>query len=117
MTRNLDEEQLNRLLKQLPKPDLDDRKFEDLVAECILRIPRYCSEWTNHNPGDPGITLIELFAWLADQVLLRFIPNPVTTDYIHAIASNLVGALHATPLQNGWEYLLSNADLVSIKFP
>ncbi|MEM9541246.1 MAG: putative baseplate assembly protein [Cyanobacteria bacterium P01_E01_bin.42] len=77
MNSNFDEEQLKKLLKTLPKPDLDDRKFEDLVAECILRIPRYCPEWTNHNPGDPGITLIELFAWLTDQVLLRFNQVPL----------------------------------------
>ncbi len=59
-------------LPRLPKSDLDDRTFQDLVEECILRIPRYCPEWTNYNPGDPGITLIELFAWLTDQMLLRF---------------------------------------------
>jgi predicted phage baseplate assembly protein len=59
-------------LPQLPKSDLDDRNFKDLVDECLLRIPRYCPEWTNHNPSDPGVTLIELFAWLTDQMLLRF---------------------------------------------
>ncbi|NJK67736.1 MAG: putative baseplate assembly protein [Microcoleus sp. SU_5_3] len=59
-------------LPELPKSDLDDRTFNDLIEECILRIPRYCPEWTNHNPGDPGITLIELFAWLTDQMLMRF---------------------------------------------
>jgi len=59
-------------LPNLPKSDLDDRTFRDLVDECVLRIPRYCPEWTNHNPADPGITLIELFAWLTDQMLLRF---------------------------------------------
>ncbi len=59
-------------LTQLPKSDLDDRTFKDLVDECLLRIPRYCPEWTNHNPSDPGVTLIELFAWLTDQMLLRF---------------------------------------------
>ncbi|MBD1867169.1 putative baseplate assembly protein [Leptolyngbya sp. FACHB-671] len=59
-------------LPELPKSDLDDRKFNDLVEECRLRIPRYCPEWTNHNPGDPGMTLVELFAWLTDQMLLRF---------------------------------------------
>ena len=51
-------------LPKLPKSNLDDRRFSDLVEECILRIPRYCPEWTNHNPSDPGITLIEMFAWL-----------------------------------------------------
>jgi predicted phage baseplate assembly protein len=59
-------------LTKLPKSDLDDRTFKDLVDECLLRIPRYCPEWTNHNPSDPGVTLIELFAWLTDQMLLRF---------------------------------------------
>lgn len=59
-------------LPDLPKSNLDDRSFEDLVQECILRIPRYCPDWTNHNPGDPGITLIELFSWLVKQMLFRF---------------------------------------------
>ena len=59
-------------LPNLPKSDLDDRTFQDLVQECLLRIPRYCPEWTNYNPSDPGITLVELFAWLTDQMLLRF---------------------------------------------
>ncbi|MBD2576478.1 putative baseplate assembly protein [Oscillatoria sp. FACHB-1406] len=64
-------------LPKLDKPNLDDRTFEDLLEECLLRIPRYCPEWTNHNPGDPGITLIELFAWLTDQMLLRFNQVPL----------------------------------------
>ncbi|MFB2769537.1 putative baseplate assembly protein [Pelatocladus sp. BLCC-F211] len=59
-------------LPKLPSSNLDDRTFDDLVEECILRIPRYCQEWTDHNLSDPGITLIELFAWLTDQMLLRF---------------------------------------------
>ncbi|MCP2730907.1 putative baseplate assembly protein [Limnofasciculus baicalensis] len=64
-------------LPKLPKSNLDDRKFQDLVDECILRIPRYCPEWTNYNPSDPGITLVELFAWLTDQMLLRFNQVPL----------------------------------------
>ncbi|MGA9380318.1 MAG: putative baseplate assembly protein, partial [Phormidium sp.] len=59
-------------LPNLPKSNLDDRRFQDLVDECILRIPRYCPEWTNYNPSDPGLTLVELFAWLTDQMLARF---------------------------------------------
>jgi hypothetical protein len=41
-------------LPNLPKSDLDDRTFAELVNECLLRIPRYCPEWTNYNPSDPG---------------------------------------------------------------
>lgn len=59
-------------LPNLPKANLDDRTFADLVEECLLRIPRYCPEWTNYNPSDPGVTLIELFAWLTEQMLVRF---------------------------------------------
>jgi predicted phage baseplate assembly protein len=59
-------------LPQLPKSNLDDRNYKDLIDECLLRIPRYCPEWTNYNPSDPGITLVELFAWLTDQMLFRF---------------------------------------------
>ena len=59
-------------LPKLPNSELDDRKYKDLVQECLLRIPRYCPEWTNYNPSDPGITLVELFAWLTDQMQLRF---------------------------------------------
>ncbi|WP_327331742.1 putative baseplate assembly protein [Calothrix rhizosoleniae] len=59
-------------LPELPSPNLDDRRFDDLVEECMMRIPRYCPEWTDHNLSDPGVTLIELFAWLTDQMLLRF---------------------------------------------
>lgn len=66
MTREFD------FLPNLPKSDLDDRTFAELVNECLLRIPRYCPEWTNYNPSDPGVTLIELFAWLTDQMLMRF---------------------------------------------
>ena len=64
-------------LPKLPKSNLDDRTFKDLVDECLLRIPRYCPEWTHHNPSDPGVTLIELFAWLTDQMLLRFNQVPL----------------------------------------
>ena len=59
-------------LPNLPKADLDDRQYADLMQECLSRIPRYCPEWTNHNPSDPGVVLLELFSWLTDQMLNRF---------------------------------------------
>lgn len=59
-------------LPKLPNSNLDDRTFDELVDECIGRIPRYCPEWTDRNLSDPGVTLIELFAWLTDQMLMRF---------------------------------------------
>ncbi len=55
----------------IPLPKLDDRKWEDLVHEAVELIPKYCPEWTNHNASDPGITLLELFAWLIEVLLYR----------------------------------------------
>jgi hypothetical protein len=55
----------------IPSPKLDDRTFRDIVDEAISMIPRYAPEWTNHNPSDPGITLIELAAWMTDLLLRR----------------------------------------------
>lgn len=52
-------------------PRLDDRSFDDLVAELVARIPAHTPEWTHVQPGDPGRTLIELFAWLGDTLLYR----------------------------------------------
>jgi predicted phage baseplate assembly protein len=55
----------------LPTPVLDDRKFQDIVSEARSLIPRYCPGWTDHNLSDPGITMIELFAWMVDILLYR----------------------------------------------
>lgn len=55
----------------LELPNLDDRTYDDLVAEALSLIPTYAPEWTNHNPSDPGIMLIELFAYLTEMQLYR----------------------------------------------
>lgn len=55
----------------IPSPNLDDRSFDDIVQEAVRLIPQYCPEWTNHNRSDPGITLIELFAWMTEMTLYR----------------------------------------------
>ncbi len=52
-------------------PSLDDRRFDDLVEDLIARIPAHTPEWTNPRLGDPGRTLIELFAWMGDALLYR----------------------------------------------
>jgi predicted phage baseplate assembly protein len=48
-----------------------DRTFEDIFLELRERIPRYNPQWTNYNDSDPGITLLQLFAWLAEMTLHR----------------------------------------------
>jgi hypothetical protein len=53
----------------LPLPDLDDRRWSDLVDEAQSLIHRYAPGWTDYNVSDPGITLIDLLAWLAEADL------------------------------------------------
>lgn len=55
----------------IPIPVLDDRSFEELVAEAKARIPVHTPEWTNLNASDPGVTIVELFAFLTDNLLYR----------------------------------------------
>jgi hypothetical protein len=55
----------------LTLPNLDDRTYDDLVAEAQSLIPSLAPEWTDFNPSDPGITLVELFAWLTEMLLFR----------------------------------------------
>ncbi len=55
----------------LPLPDLDTRRYADLVDDAHALIPRYAPRWTDHNESDPGITLVELLAWLVEQDIYR----------------------------------------------
>ena len=55
----------------LPVPNLDDRSWKQIVDEAVRLIPRYCPEWTNHNTSDPGVTLLELYAWMTEMVIYR----------------------------------------------
>jgi hypothetical protein len=52
-------------------PTLDDRTFAGFANDARALIPSLTPGWTDHNPTDPGIILIELFAWLADIVMYR----------------------------------------------
>lgn len=55
----------------LPQPRLENRTYDQLVQEGRSLIPRYAPEWTDHNYHDPGITLLEMFAWLTETDLFR----------------------------------------------
>lgn len=52
-------------------PSLDDRSFTDLVDEVLARLPAHVPEYSHPRLGDPGRTLVELFAWLTDTLLYR----------------------------------------------
>lgn len=71
----------------LPAPDLDDRRFQDLVDEAKRRVMRRCPEWTDHNVSDPGVTLIETFAFMTDQLLYRLnrVPDRLYIRFLELI--------------------------------
>lgn len=52
-------------------PQLGTIEFDALVEEARGLIPRYARNWTDHNLHDPGITLLDLLAWVVDQQLYR----------------------------------------------
>ena len=52
-------------------PPLDPRSYDDLVAEALRRIPAHTPEWTNFHHADVGVTLVELFAFLAESAIYR----------------------------------------------
>src|SRR5262245_12095352 len=79
-------------------PSLDDRRFDDLVEDLIGRIPAHTPEWTNPRLGDPGRTLIELFAWLGDALLYRanLIPERQRLVFLSLLGLGLKPARAAT---------------------
>jgi Baseplate J-like protein len=102
----------------LPKPTLDNRVFDQLAAEGRGRVPRLAPTWTDYNASDPGITLMELMAWLAEQNIFRldqesneaartFVrlvgiePQPATTARTVACIGGSATLAERTPLGRG----------------
>ena len=75
----------------LPTPNLDDRKFQEIVDQAKRLIPRYTPEWTDHNVSDPGVALIELFAWMTDMLLYRVnqVPDKMYVKFLELIGVKL----------------------------
>ena len=69
-------------------PNLDDRRYDDIMEEMMQLIPQYCPEWTNLGPADPGVTMVQLFAWMTELILYRVNRVPDKT-YIHFL--NFIG--------------------------
>lgn len=79
----------------IPLPNLDDRTFADLVEEMRALIPRYTPDWTDHNASDPGIMLIELFAWLTEALIYRLnrIPEASRARFLELLGADLFRAV------------------------
>ena len=83
---------------RLPEIQLDDRRFQELVSEARLKINRSCPEWTEHNVSDPGITLIELFAWMTEMTIYRLnrVPDKLHVKLLELLGIQLDGPSAAT---------------------
>jgi len=76
----------------LPVPNLDDRRFQDLVDDAKRLVQRQCPDWTDHNVSDPGVTLIETFAYMVDQLLYRLnqVPDRNYVKFLELVGVRLL---------------------------
>lgn len=84
----------------LPSPPIDPRRYSDLVDELVARIPVHTPEWTNFNAADPGITLVQLFAHVAESLIYRTnqIPARNRAKFLQLLGQPLAPAAAATGL-------------------
>ena len=75
----------------LPIPNLDDRTFDQLVDEAKALIPKHFPAWTDHNFSDPGITFLDLFAFLIENAIYQI--NRVPDRSLEHFGS-LLGVAH-----------------------
>ncbi|MEE2524076.1 baseplate J/gp47 family protein [Pseudarthrobacter sp. J75] len=76
----------------IPVPNLDDRNFADLVAAARERIRQVDPEWTDLSVHDPGIVILEAFAFVTETLLYRVNRVP---EKLYAVFLNLIGtSLH-----------------------
>src|SRR5438093_12989332 len=75
----------------LPAPHIDDLNFQSLVDDAKRMVQQRCPEWTDHNVSDPGVTLIETFAYMVDQLLWRLnrVPDRTYIKFLELIGLNL----------------------------
>jgi predicted phage baseplate assembly protein len=100
----------------LPAPNLDDRRFPDLMADALRMVQQHCPEWTDLSPSDPGVTLIEAFAFLVDQLFRRLNQVP---DRLHLKLLDLVGVrlLPPTPARTDVTFWLSAPAVTEMTIP
>lgn len=79
-------------------PVIDDRTYDDIVEEARARIQRYTPEWTDVNESDPGMTMVELFAWLTEMQIYRLgkVPELNYLKFLELIGIELNTAKPAT---------------------
>lgn len=97
----------------IPLPNLDDRRWADLVEQGRALIPLYAPEWTDHNASDPGITLLELLAWIAEMDVFQL--NRIPQRHLRRFLA-LMG-LRADPPRPARSVVEIGASLASVALP
>jgi predicted phage baseplate assembly protein len=88
----------------LPTPNLDDRHFQDLVDDAKRLVQQRCPEWSDHNVSDPGVTLIEAFAQMVDQLIYRLnrVPDRHYIKFLDLLGVQLFPPTAATGTVTCW---------------
>jgi len=97
-------------------PNLDDRRYDDIVREARSLIPQYTPEWTNLSDADPGMTLVQLFAWMTEMTIYRLNRVPDKT-YVHFL--NFIGEERrgARPSKVPLSFFVRNLATESVELP
>src|SRR3954463_1406610 len=84
----------------LAPPVIDDRRYQQLVDETLARVPVHTPEWTNFNHSDPGVTLVQLFAFLTENLIYRAnqIPERNRVKFLQLLGVPLAPASEARGL-------------------
>ncbi|MFI6025465.1 putative baseplate assembly protein [Amycolatopsis magusensis] len=98
----------------LPAPELDDRRFQEFVDDAKRYIQRRCPEWTDHNVSDPGVTLVEVFAFMAEQICYRLnrVPDRLYVKFLDLLGLRMLPPTPATVPVTFWLSTPARAPLV-----
>ena len=100
----------------LQAPNLDDLTYAGIIQQVKTLIPRYAPEWTNFNESDPGMTLVELFAWMTDMLVYRLNQVP-DLNYIKFLQLLGIELNPAVPAQADLTFTLTQPNIDSVIVP
>ena len=97
-------------------PNLDDRDFQQLLAEAAGVVRKYSPQWTDLSPSDPGMILLETFAHLTEVMIYRLnrLPQKAYVEFLRLIGVKLYPPSAAiTPLR----FSLSRPQSATVEIP
>ena len=100
----------------LEPPNLDDRRFQDLVDDAMGLARKRMPDWLPAGPADPGVTLIEVAAWMTDQLIYRLnrVPDRIYTGFLDLLGVRLLPPVSARTDVTFW---LASPDAKDVVVP